>query len=297
MLNYFVKEALHSFKSKSVLTITALSVILFFLSLFILISLNANLLILGLIKNSNLIVYLEDELKIEEIVELKKKIGRFREVAQVIYTSEEEALEKLKKDLGGEKDILEGIEDNPLPASLEVKLRQEEILFNWQESRATLLAGKIQGLKGVTEVDYGERVVKIFGEAIRIVKIIFTAIGLVLILGILVIMFSTIRLTLLSRENEIEIMKLVGATNWFIRWPFLIEGMLKILLGQGLALLFLFLLYKFIDFKLVTTFAFFSFSFIFLPLAFIAGLILFSLFLGFTGSLISCYHFSTRSEE
>ncbi|MBU1487247.1 FtsX-like permease family protein [bacterium] len=159
------------------------------------------------------------------------------------------------------------------------------------------MAKKICGLKGVTEVDYGERIVKIFGEAIQIVKIIFTAIGLVLMVGILVIIFSTIRLTLLSRRHEIEIMKLVGATNWFIRWPLLIEGMLKILLGQGLAFLFLFLLYKFIDFKLVTTFAFFSFSFVFLPPIFIAGLTLFSLFLGFTGSLISCYHFSTQSEE
>lgn len=297
MIKYFLKEAIHSLKSKSILTIIALSVISFFLSLFVLISLNANLLILGLIKNTNLIVYLEDELRIEEIVQLKQKIGKFREVAEVAYTSKEEALKKLEEDLKDQKDILEGIDTNPLPASLEVKLRQDKVLLNWQESGATILAQKLQGLKGVSEVDYGKEIVKIFGEAILIVKIIFAIISLVLVIGILVITFSTIRLTMLSHRHEIEIMKLVGATNWFIRWPFLIEGMLKVFLGQGLAFLFLFLLYKFIDFKLRTTFAFFSFSFIFLPPVFTVSLILFSLFLGFAGSLISCYHFSTKSEE
>jgi cell division transport system permease protein len=180
-----------------------------------------------------LVSYLSDEATVSQILELKGRIEQDPAVSSVTYVSKDEALKRLQElseqraDLGPVEDI--GI--NPLPASLEVKLASA------QESRrvADELRAEI-GSGVVTEVVDNPQVVD---KLLTITRVLsfggFAVLGMMLLVALFVIV-NTIRIAVHARRDEIEIMKLVGATDWFVRWPFILEGMLVGALGAALAL-------------------------------------------------------------
>jgi cell division transport system permease protein len=180
-----------------------------------------------------LVSYLSDEATVSQILELKGRIEQDPAVSSVTYVSKDEALKRLQElseqraDLGPVEDI--GI--NPLPASLEVKLASA------QESRrvADELRAEI-GSGVVTEVVDNPQVVD---KLLTITRVLsfggFAVLGMMLLVALFVIV-NTIRIAVHARRDEIEIMKLVGATNWFVRWPFILEGMLVGAFGAGVAL-------------------------------------------------------------
>ncbi|MGH2379405.1 MAG: permease-like cell division protein FtsX, partial [Candidatus Limnocylindria bacterium] len=165
---------------------------------------------------------------------LKGRIEQDPAVSSVVYVSKDEALARLRElseqraDLGPVEDI--GV--NPLPASLEVKLASA------QESRrvAEELRAEI-GSGVVTDVVDNPQVVD---KLLTITRILsfggFAVLGMMLLVALFVIV-NTIRIAVHARRDEIEIMKLVGATDWFVRWPFILEGMLVGAFGAGVALL------------------------------------------------------------
>lgn len=168
-------------------------------------------------------VYLSDDLSIEEINNVGKQIEVINGVSGIIYESKEEALEKYKESWGEEGYLLEGLEKNTLPNSYIIQMDDLEL--------ADSIVEKLIPLKGIDEIKYYKEIVD---QLLRIAKFIRT-IGLVIILILIFvavfIISNTIKLTLNVRRQEIGIMKNVGATNWFIRWPFLLEGMLLGLIG------------------------------------------------------------------
>jgi cell division transport system permease protein len=180
-----------------------------------------------------LVSYLSDEATVSQILELKGRIEQDPAVSSVTYVSKDEALKKLRElsdqraDLGPVEDI--GI--NPLPASLEVKLASaHESQRVADELRAEIGSGV------VTEVVDNPQVVD---KLLTITRVLsfggFAVLGMMLLVALFVIV-NTIRIAVHARRDEIEIMKLVGATDWFVRWPFILEGMLVGAFGAGVAL-------------------------------------------------------------
>lgn len=181
-----------------------------------------------------LVAYVADDATVSQILDLKGRIEDDPAVASVLYVSKDDALKRLQQlseqraDLGPVEDI--GI--NPLPASLEVKLASA------QESRR--VADEIRAEIGsgvVTEVVDNPQVVDKLLTITRILSIGgFAVLGMMLLVALFVIV-NTIRIAVHARRDEIEIMKLVGATDWFVRWPFILEGMLVGAFGAAVALI------------------------------------------------------------
>lgn len=288
---YFIKEALLNFKRAGLMSYASIGIItitLFILSLFLLFTTNLGEVVSLLVKRTSIIVYLKDGLSKTEIIEFEKTIGQMNHVTQVVYVSKEEALQKFKQKLGEYKDILDNLPANPLPNYLEVNLEKGD--FVWEEIGK--IAKEIEKSKLVSEIDYGQRIVAILGKITQGLRITILGIGIILCLATLIIISNTIELGLFAREEEIEIMKLIGATSWFIRLPALIEGIWQGIISGGCALLLLWLLYKFIIFKFWASEALFQvLPLRFIPLEFILGILLTSALLGCLGSFLSLHYF------
>lgn len=174
-------------------------------------------------------VYLNDDLSSDEVIALQDKIKEVEGVSDVVYESKSDALKRMKESWQDNAYLLEGLESNPLPSSLIVYL--SDIYYSGS------VLNEIKNLNGIEEIksyqDIVEQLLSIT-EGIRKTGIIVI---FVLIAISTFIIHNTIKLTVNSRRREINIMKYVGATNWFIRWPFLAEGTILGLIGAGLSAL------------------------------------------------------------
>lgn len=171
-------------------------------------------------------VYLEESVEPEP---LRAAISEFKGVKDVRFVSKEEGAKWLEQSLG-----VKGLfvtSDNPLPNTLNIELATDV--------NVKKLVRRINALDGVDEVAYGKTFVEAMLVIIQIIWILGLSLVGIVALVVLYIIVNTIRLTVLTRWKEIEIMKLVGATDWFIRWPFILEGIFLGLGGTLISLLFL----------------------------------------------------------
>lgn len=179
-----------------------------------------------------LVGYLADDAKPSEVLELRRRIESDPAVEAVVYVSKDEALERLKEIAKRRPELaLEDVTTNPLQNSLEVKLRSA------QDTRRVAGMLREEVGKGVLYdlVDNPTVVDKLL-TITRVLSIGgFAVLGMMLFVALFVIV-NTIRIAVHARRDEIEIMKLVGATDWFVRWPFIVEGMLVGAFGAVVAL-------------------------------------------------------------
>lgn len=157
-------------------------------------------------------------------------------VASVRLVSKDEALERFRRGVGRGAALLEGLNENPLPASLEVTLAPA----HRSADGLARVEGSLAGLPGLAELHTGQDWVEGYLRAVALVRGIGWGLGLVLGLAALLIVANTIRLAVLSRRDELEILSLVGASRTFVNLPFLLEGLLQGLLGGALALVLLY---------------------------------------------------------
>lgn len=172
--------------------------------------------------------FLKDGLEQEEIRELNDKIRFLPGVVEVQFVPKEEALQEMRRSFGSRRDILDGLEDdNPLPDTFRIKTRRADQVVE--------VARKISSLDGVEDVRYGQGLVERLVVVTRWIRVV--GVGAMILVGAAAIFLisTTIRLSVFARRREIGIMKYLGATNWFVRFPFLIEGMVLGLLGSLLA--------------------------------------------------------------
>jgi cell division transport system permease protein len=180
-------------------------------------------------------VYLKDDVLNRQVGTLELRLRQNPDVKTVTYLSKADALAKMKKQLGPDNNVFKQLPVNPLPASLDVKLHDPD--------SARAVAATVRGRAGVDSVSYGgktaDRVLRVGATIEAVVG------GLILVLAIAAVLLiaNTIRLSIHSRRREIEVMKLVGATNWFVRLPFIIEGMLCGLVGAAVAIVLLYASY------------------------------------------------------
>ncbi len=210
----------------SVTSITAVLIILGLVFIMIL-SLN-NLVVDTKDKFDEIQVFMEDSATEEEIETIENKLENQEGVSSVVFQSKEEALKKMKEDWGDEAYLLEGLETNPLPNTIVVKLKDIEY--------ADAIAKSIENLDGIEEVQYNQDIVKKLVLVANYVKTGGMVIVSILILVSIFVISNTIKLTVTARKREINIMKYVGATNGYIRGPFIIEGILFGLIGAMLSI-------------------------------------------------------------
>ena len=194
-------------------------------------------------------VYLDDKLKGSEIDDLEDDLKKMQGIESVQYVSREDAIVRLRERLGDQKYLLDALGDkNPLPNAFEVTVKQPTMVEP--------AAKAIEKLGGVESVKYGQDVVEHLFDMTRLVRIFGFTLMLLLAGATLFIISNTIRLTVFARRKEIAIMKYVGATDWFIRWPFLLEGVVLGFFGGVLASIALRSIYGLITAKVYSTLAF-----------------------------------------
>ena len=176
--------------------------------------------------------YLADELPAEAQEALALRVQQLPGVESVAWVSKQAALERFRASPFGRASLLDGLDENPLPASLEIVLVPE------RRNREGLdaLVKELSGLPGIEELGYGHEWVEGYARAVAVVRGIALAIGGVLALATLLIVSNTIRLSVHARRDEIEILALVGAGRAFVATPFLLEGLLEGAAGGLLAL-------------------------------------------------------------
>lgn len=211
----------------SVSSITAMLVILG-LVLIMILSIN-NIVVDTKSKFDSIQIFLEDDLSQEQLNRIETESKNNEGVLSVIYQSKEEALKDMQEEWEKEAYLLDGLEPNPLPNSFVVQLKDIEY--------ADSVVDKIESIEGVEEIKYYKDIIEkllLFANYIRIGGLVITTI---LVFVSVFIISNTIKITVAARKNEINIMKYVGATNGYIRGPFIIEGVLFGLLGSVLSIL------------------------------------------------------------
>ena len=229
------REALLSFRRApllSTLSVTTIAFSLFTVGLFGLVAVNLRQALRGLEERVEIVAFVLRGTPSEAIAVASQDITAFPEVQDVNYVSEEEALRRARAELVEFRDAYRDLQVNPLPASLEVRMKEG------YRDAATVerVAQRLKGFAFIEDVRYGREWVQKLDYLRNITGLVGLVIGLAFAAVAVVIIGVTIRLTILQRAREISIMRLVGATNWFIRGPFLLEGALKGLLGGLLSL-------------------------------------------------------------
>jgi cell division transport system permease protein len=222
--------------------ITTIAITLFIVGFFAIIVYDIQGIISSIKSDVELAVYLEDNIS-EELKEyIEQYIISWEETDAVRYISKEQALERFKKQNEG-SDILKEIQGNPLPASFEITLNNPEKI-----DRVALRFYDKDGncIEGVDEVIYGRNYVNTLFSITAIIGTIAFLIIIALLLAAVVLIFNTIRLSIYARRKEIEVMKLVGATNWFVRIPFLFEGFFEGFAGSVVSIILLYFINKFL---------------------------------------------------
>jgi cell division transport system permease protein len=183
-----------------------------------------------------------DATKAEER-ELGNMIGELQHVEDVQYVSKAEALRILRQRLGERSDITEDLPGNPLPASYRIKLDDPGNVGLVKSSLEPLAAnGEPRPISpAIDEIKDREDDTEKILSATSTIKLIMAVLAGLLILASVLLVANTIRLSIFARRREVEVMRLVGATNWFIRWPFVIEGLIVGFLGALVAALLLWL--------------------------------------------------------
>jgi cell division transport system permease protein len=240
-LSYLLKAAgnnLWNFRGRN--SISVLIIGFSFLVIGIFLALSNNLTYLGQQLSNNLAIsfFLDRNLKPEQLNSIKSQILSSALVDQVIYVSADEAFGRFAANFPELKDILANLKSNPFPPSFEVRLKEKTI-------NLTTLTSFMENIKrsgGVTDVQFNQEWVEKMDSLSRIIRAIGFFLGGILILASFFIISNVIRLNVFARKNEIEILRLVGATNAFIRIPFLIEGFTLGLLGSLISIIILFIL-------------------------------------------------------
>ena len=229
------REALLSFRRApllSVLSVTTIAFSLFTVGLFGLVAVNLRQALRGIEERVEVVAYIFRGTPAETIAIATQDISAFPEVSDVSYVSEEEALRRARAELIEFRDAYRDLQVNPLPASIDVRMK------DGHRDAATVerVAQRLRNFGFIEDVRFGRDWVQKLDHLRNLTGLVGLVIGLAFAAVAVVIIGVTIRLTILQRAREISIMRLVGATNWFIRGPFLLEGALKGLLGGLLSL-------------------------------------------------------------
>ena len=247
---YFIKEVYTSFKRNIWMTLASIFTVvlsLFILGFFSIVILNLNKMADTLESQVQISVYLKDDLSQEEIDETKETLSKIEGLQDIKFTTREEAMKNFKERLGDQQFLLDALDDtNPLPNSFSLTVTSPQ--------QVKTIADTAAALDSVESASYSQDIIN---HLFNLTHLIGVALIILLTGAAIFIISNTIRLTVFARRKEIAIMKYVGATDWFIRWPFLLEGICLGFIGGGLATIFLYIVYNQVTQEIYEAMAFF----------------------------------------
>jgi cell division transport system permease protein len=257
----------------SVLSVTTIAFSLFALGLFGLVAVNIRSALVKVEERVEIRAFAADDASIEAVIIAAGEISRYKEVASADVITPEAALAKARQELGEFEDVFDG---TVLPASIDIRLRPG----HRDPTTIRQVAKRVREYGFIEDVRFGEEWVTRLHQLRNIAGATGVVLGLAFAAVAVIIIGATIRMTVLARSKEIAIMRLVGATDGFIRRPFLVEGFLKGVLGGALALLLTWGATRLIE-------GYLRFDTLFFDTAMAAGGIAFGALIGVAGSALS----------
>ena len=240
---YIIKEGVRNvFKNKKATMISLITMIcaMFLFGTFFAIGENVNAVLNQVQKNQGMEVFIQNEATDEQISTLEEQIKELDGINTVTFKSKQEALDSMKENLKDNQDLLEGYEgeNNIFPASFVITLTDLSL--------ATDIEAKIGAMENVKKITSNNDTITTLMKIANGIRIAIGAISVILLVISITIIANTIRLTVHSRRKEISIMKYVGATNRFIRWPFMVEGIIIGIVAAGITILIVSTIYDFV---------------------------------------------------
>ena len=236
-LDYFFNETFQGFKRNGLVAFAAIStafIALFLLGGALLVGREVGLLVENTEANVEVSVFLTEGVSESQRTHLHGMLDQMPEVAFVHYESKAEAYERFRRIFKNQREIVQNVSRDALPASFRVKLKDPE--------KFEVVAARLFGQPGVDNIKDQRDILKRLFAVTRVFRVGVVAVALIMLVSSAALIGNTVRMAVFARRKEIGIMRLVGATNWFIRIPFLIEGIIEGLLGAGFAILGLFIM-------------------------------------------------------
>ncbi len=236
-LDYFFKETFQGLRRNGLVAFAAVStsfIALFLIGGALLVRSEVNLLIDFSTRDVEVSVFLQDNISTAQQQNLAGILTGMPQVATVHFESQQEAYQNFLRDFSDQKALVAGVTPDALPASFQVKLKDP--------SEFQVVASRIQGQPGIERVRDNRQTLNRLFALIRVFRVGVLAVAIVMLVSAAALIGNTVRLAVFNRRREIGVMRLVGATNWHIRVPFLMEGLFEGLLGAGAAILGLFIM-------------------------------------------------------
>jgi len=254
-ITHFIKDAFISLKRNRTISLASVITVLitfFVLGIFVLVAANVSQGISNVQSKVELKIYLKDDIKLIDQREIEIKLREFEGVKDVVYASKEDEYKNFEATTHGNEGLLKGytFETNPFSASLTVKLEDPQY--------AAAISEGIKDFSGIESINGQQELVDKIISIVNGLKVVGFGLFVILVGVSIFLIMNTTKLTVFSRRREVGIMKFVGATDWFIRWPFVIEGMVIGLVGATLACGALFIAYNWLFTWLSSQLAFVS---------------------------------------
>ena len=289
-MKLFFQKAIHDIRINRFLnavTIITIGLSVLIVSAFLLFIVNAGDMMHDWKKGVQLMAYLEPDTREMVRREIKEEIQSIPGIASARFISSVEALDQLKTQMKRQASILNGLDKNPLPDAFEIQMTTATRKLPQVEG----LAHQIESVNGVAEVEYGQQWLGRFLDIFNLLRLAGYAIGGIFFMAAVFIVANTIRLMLYSRQEEIEIMRLIGATDRFIKIPFYIEGLIQGACGGIIGVAALFLAFFLILSNIQQDFSSSLLTIRFLPPGTFLSIILCSMFVGWLGCYLSLKQF------
>jgi cell division transport system permease protein len=259
MLKLHLKNALKDIRSNrllSLVTVSTFALSILIVSAALLFFVNMNVIMDGWRQGIRIVAYLQEGLNATDHSHLKAQIESLYGVQQVDFVSKEQALARLRDQMSRQASILDNLDGNPLPDAFEIQM----IAASQTWEKVEQLAAALEALPGVAEVEYGQRWIKRIINVFNLFQMTAYTMGALFLMAAVFIVGNTVRLVLFSRKEEVEIMRLVGATERFILAPFYFQSLLQAAMGSIIGLAALFFMYVLIQSRIAAdvTAAFFQ---------------------------------------
>ena len=290
MTTPFVKRAIQDLKSNRFLNMVTVVIIAFavlIVSAFTLFFLNVTDVMDAWKRGVRIMVYLKEEPDRRGPDDIQQAIESIAGVQQAVFISKAEALKLLKAQMHRQASLFQDLKENPLPDAFEVRI----IPSAQSQEAVEMLADRIESLPEIEEVEYGQSWIGKFTGIINLFRLAGYAVRSLFFMAAVFIVANTIRIVLYSRRDEVEIMRLVGAADGFIKLPFYVEGLLLGALGAALGIGILLMIFLLISANVRQSLAIGTFQLRFLPAADLGIILVGSMVAGWLGCFLSLKQF------
>jgi len=254
ILKLHLRRALQDIRSNrtlSLVTTSTFALSILIVSAALLFFANMGDLIDGWRQGIRVMAYLQDGLTATDRSHLKARMENLYGVQQAAFIPKNQALSRLRTQMGRQASILDNMDRNPLPDAFEIQM----IAAHQSWEKVEELAGSLEKLEGVSEVEYGQRWIKRIINVFNLFQLTGTVLGALFFMAAIFIVGNTVRLVLYSRREEVEIMRLVGATERFILAPFYFQSLIQAAVGGVAGLAILYVMYRLIQSRIAADMA------------------------------------------